>query len=368
MLSRMTRVSPGAGDFVAGRVAAIDGLRVVAVLLVFGFHTFLPPLRNGGVGVDVFFTISGFVITRLLLAERRRTGSNRLRSFYLNRLRRLMPALVAVVAVVAGYGVLRDHRQLLPSLLALTYTGDLWTAAQGPVRGSLLGHTWSLAVEEQFYLLWPVILLLLLRRREVVLRRVVTALVVLPLVERVILVLAIDDPASRVYFAPDTRFDQLLVGCGLALWVDRARGVRAPGRVLPWVAVTGLLAVATVVDQRHPAALEGVSLTLFPTLTAVLAATLILSFVTAPAHPLSRLLGLRPLAWAGQRLSYGFYLWHYPVLVLLQAHTSARKAAVIGLPVTVLAALASWWLVERRFHKPHDPRGDGARVVVAEGI
>ena len=210
-----------------GRVRGVDGLRTLAVGLVMVYHLEPGMLPGGALGVDVFFTISGFVITRLLIAEFARTGGLGLRSFYWRRWLRLVPALMAVCAVCAVLALttrLHGFDGAWASIgLTATFLVNIVRALQPGIytdSTSLLGHAWSLGVEEQFYLLWPPLLLLLLRRikaRGVVICAAVLCL--LPMVWRFLL--WSPQAAHRIYNGTDTRADQLLAGALLALLVAR---------------------------------------------------------------------------------------------------------------------------------------------------
>lgn len=344
-----------------GRVAGLDGLRTVAVLLVIVYHVEPGPLPGGSVAVDVFFTLSGFVITRLLIAEYARSGRIGLGSFYRRRWLRLGPALLLMCAVTA----------LLSLALPLPLFDGAWTAAAlaavsvvNLVRAgepgsysdvtSALSHTWSLGVEEQFYLAWPLLLLLLLRRTTA--RKVlawVAALCVLPLLWR----LALWDPtaAHRIYNGPDTRADQLLIGALLAVVLARLRADdprlellrRWAGR-LCWPALALLGLIAWQIPIAEASAWNPVWYTAGFMVAAVLSATVIAALELVPGSWPSRLLSIAALAWVGRNLSYGMYLWHYPVIRLLSdLGVTDDHLLPAGLATTVVAALVSYALVER---------------------
>ncbi|MFE3163108.1 acyltransferase family protein [Streptomyces sp. NPDC059224] len=344
-----------------GRVAGIDGLRTVAVVLVIVYHVRPDLVPGGSVGVDVFFTISGFVITRLLVAEYARTGRIGLWAFYRRRWLRLMPALLVMCALTA----------LLSLALPLPLFRGTWVAAvlaagsavnlvragasaTSPDLTAPLGHTWSLGVEEQFYLAWPLLVLALLRRSAP--RAVlgwVTALCVLPVLWRTVLW----DPAAvhRIYNGPDTRADQLLVGALLALVLARLRADdprlallrRWAGRLCRPAAVL-LVLIAWRIPITETNGWSPVWYTAGFLVAAVLSATVVAALQLCPRSRLSRLLSLSAPAWVGRNLSYGMYLWHYPVIRLLH-DLGVRGAPLVpvGLLATLVAALASYALLER---------------------
>ena len=382
-------------------------MRAVAVLLVIAYHgeRSLAP-RGGTIGVTMFFTLSGFLITTLLLRERASSGRIRLRRFYWRRALRLLPALITLVAVTCAYSWITGsyERTLDAALPVLLYVGNWMRTLRDSEGLGLLEHTWSLSVEEQFYLVWPLAVLGAaalvpkVRQAEAVLALAVGGSL-LSLWWR----LQLWDPdaerwsAARLYNGTDAVADQLLVGAalaaGLALWDRRAteplpvskrrateplpvskggateplpvskggatEALPVPGRRLFALAgaVGAPLALAYVVwvARVHPGGdslandrryLEWGSLTF-----ALAAAVIVLGATRGAEQWFPRLLALPPLVAIG-KVSYGLYLWHFPVILavddqLPDASTLARGAAVISL--TAATTLASWFLVERPF-------------------
>lgn len=345
-----------------GRLPAVDGLRGVAVALVLVRHLHGTVLPAGGIGVDVFFVISGFVITRKLLGL---WDSQRLKfgGFYWSRWTRLMPALAALViavdvALIIGGSAWR--RDLEHSPLALFYVMDFYRAAAPPggYVGGIFGHTWSLGVEEQFYLLWPVLLVVLLRRVDP--KRIPAILAVvcgLILVERFAFAAAGPQYGNRIYNAPDTRFDQLLFGCILALlaWHGLSERLRKGAALLAWPAMVGLLILARL---YHPDDLTSRftrwGTPFIFTVTAGLAVIVVACAAFDEQHSLSRVLAWRPILAVGT-VSYSLYLWHYPVIQLLVGHNDASLGAaktLLALVLSLALAVLSWWQIELRFHPP----------------
>lgn len=315
-----------------GRRAALDGLRGLAVLLVVASHAgFTPPSAGGVVGVTVFFTLSGFLITALLLAERDR-GGVRVGKFYERRARRLLPALFAMLAAVSvlslamGMRTADVARGLVPTAL---YYGN-WERATGEHLANW-SHTWSLAVEEQFYLLFP--LLLIAARRHLV------AACWLGVGWAVVGRLVLWDGGAgldRVYYGTDMHIDALLVGALLATWMH-GRSERDSHPRVALVLVAALVALAFV----------GGDLAIFvglPTLVPILAAGVL--WCTAQGAG-SRLLSWRPLTYVGGR-SYAIYLWHYPLLVMFGSEVASALNVVLVV-VTLAVAEASWRWVETPF-------------------
>jgi len=356
----------------------LDGLRALAVAAVIAYHLNMPWAPGGLLGVGVFFTLSGYLITDLLLGSWSSSGNLQLRDFWLRRARRLLPALFVMLAAVTIWVALADRSQLGALrgdvFAASTYVSNWWLALQhvsyfarfGPP--SPLGHLWSLAVEEQFYLIWPWLLLAGLiwlgrrRKREQEktpgLDRGVTNLLPLAIATLVLAALSAGEMAllyhpsfdpSRVYDGTDTRAFGLLFGAALAMvWPSRglrpnvSRGAR---RLIDGMGVVGLLGILLLIgltNQYSPFLYRG-GLVLLS-----MATVLVVASATHPASRMGRLLGVRPLRWTGVR-SYGIYLWHYPVIVLttatVAAHTDLpRDALQVG--ATVVIADLSWRLIE----------------------
>ncbi|HEY3534961.1 MAG TPA: acyltransferase family protein, partial [Pedococcus sp.] len=343
----------------------IEGLRAVAVLLVMAYHAGFAP-RHGFLGVDVFFVISGYLITGLLLRELATTGTISWAQFLGRRVRRLLPAAVVVLAVtalVSWFAVpgLRRHHVGTDIAAAALYVVN-WVFAHRAVDylssdalPSPVQHYWSLSVEEQFYVVWPVALIVLawvvrrLRRRPGApsLQSVawLLALICVPSFGYAAW-LAHGDPAKS-YFLTTTRAWELGVGAGLAVWCA-AREPQRRGAVVASVGWAGLaLVVGSAVWLPGGAAWPG-PVTLAPTLGA--AAVLYAGWAAAPAGPV-RLLGRAPLVWVGT-LSYSLYLWHWPVLTLTQwalGDLSAVQRLALA-AVSVLPAWASYRFLEHPVH------------------
>ncbi|MGW3284626.1 acyltransferase family protein [Streptomyces sp. NPDC001002] len=360
----------------SGRVNGLDGLRTVAVAVVLVYHVRPDLLPGGSVAVDVFFTISGFVITRLLLAEYARTGGIGLGSFYRRRWLRLVPALLVVCAVCVVLSLTTSLRSFdgawVAAGLAAAFVVNIVRAVQpGPYSDLTgpLGHTWSLSVEEQFYLLWPPALLFLLKRFRARTVLLCTAtLCALPVLWRCHL--WNPDAAHRIYNGTDTRADQLLAGALVAVALARLRADdprlailrRCAGR-LAWPAL-GLLCLTAwkVPVTGGGGAWTAVWYTAGFLAVAIVSATLVMGLELRPDTRLSRVLSLTPLAWAGRNLSYGSYLWHYPVIRLLDSLgvKDGRLSATVVL--TIVMALLSYALVETPFlHRGRPARSETAR-------
>ena len=347
---------------------SIDGLRAVAILGVLLAHAGVPFVHGGDEGVTLFFVISGFLITGLLLAEWARCGTVSLRSFYRRRFARLMPVFLLCMAVTTavllalGYGL----GDFWPGLLSsLTYTSNFIYAAEAVEPGSLndryFRHTFSLAIEEQFYFAWPCVLLLLLRRpgglRYLLLLTAVLA--VAPFFWRYLLERG-DASFWRIKHGTDTRVDALMLGCFLALamaagWMDRwARHAS----VLAWVSAAGVVVVLLrghLLPKDQGAYLSA----------ALAAGGLVTGVVLDRGCRVAKLLGNRVLNYIGRR-SYSLYLWNVLLLALWYRSTDLPPAqtiwGVLWIAGVFLVAELSYRFVERplrarlRGRRPHgDP-------------
>jgi len=349
------------GSRTLGYQPALDGIRAVAVLGVLVFHAGIERVVGGFLGVDLFFVLSGFLITTLLLREWHRTGGIALGGFYARRVRRLFPALLLVLLAVSVYmrvvaPAATRSAVRLDAVSSLFYVAN-WrfvSSHQSYFAGSLepspLRHLWSLSVEEQWYLVWPLVLTVALRRlsrRLDVLLAFVLALAGASLGWMAHLVPAHAD-SSRAYYGTDSHAYVLLLGAALAIWRHqhpaRPGWAARPGQVLGVVglAVIGWYFVA-VAGTAHWLYLGGY-------VPFVVAGLLVVDAAMAPVPTLfKRLLGLAPLAWIG-RISYGLYLWHWTIDVWLnpaRVHLSPHALTAVRLAVTFAVSTVSYYAVER---------------------
>ena len=344
----------------------LDGLRALAVLAVIAYHLGLSWAPGGLLGVGVFFTLSGYLITDLLLAQWN-AGNLRLGDFWLRRARRLLPGLFLMMIVVTVWVSVTDRSELTDLrgqvLSASIYVNNWWQISQhvsyfarfGPP--SPLNHLWSLAVEEQFYLFWPWLLLLGIhfvpeRRRPIRIRpRLAGVTLVLALasaIEMAVLFHPTFDP-SRVYDGTDTRAFGLLIGAALAMvWPSQSLTTRVTARarhILDGLGVVGLVTIALLIwrTNQYSAFPYRGGMVLLSVATA-----LVLAALTHPATRLGVALGWGPLRWIGVR-SYGIYLWQVPVIVLTTPSPNPGVQplrAVLQVAATVVLAALSWKYVE----------------------
>ncbi len=358
------------------RVTGLDGVRAIAVVLVILYHLSPGAVVGGYIGVDLFFVVSGFIITTLLLREREATGRIALGAFWRRRARRLLPALGMLILVCcsAAYIVGRDVLVGLGSqvLGAVTFSSNwLFLAAQSDYFGGtvpeLFRNLWSLAVEEQFYLLWPLLLVLVFLRVPRWLR--IAGIVLIAAASAVAMaMLWSPDAATRVYYGTDTHAFGLAIGALLAVvalhWPARplewARWQRRVLGIAGWLALGGIIALGATMREDTQIVFQG-GLVAVAVLGAVVIAALLV-----PGSLLGRILESPPMRWIGLR-SYGLYLWHWPVFILVVAALPAWARdgwqgwamGGIALAITVAAAALSYELVEQPI------RRDGFRASLA---
>lgn len=371
-------VSPGRG------IPALDGIRAIAVALVLADHGGVPGLSGGFLGVDVFFVLSGFLITSLLIDEIGRTGRIGLKGFWIRRARRLLPALIVMVlAVVAlrdlftteATAGLRDEAVAtffwMSNWAFVAQQTDYFSQGAPP---SPLQHTWSLAVEEQYYVLWPLLLAAVVaglaavayRRGVPVTPRALRAAVFVVAVTGVIASAgathllsagASRETLNRVYFGTDTRVQALLVGAAAAAllvrdWrgltggggVLRSRWARWLARVLPAVGLTVLGVAAHLATGSADEFRRGLLV-----IVAAAAVLVVGSVALEQDGPVARLLAVPPLVGLGA-ISYGIYLWHWPIFLVLNGErtgASGWELFALRCSVTVAVAAVSWLLIEQ---------------------
>ena len=348
------------------------------MLAVVAYHLGLPfSIRGGAIGVTVFFGLSGFLITTLLLREGDDLGSIRLRSFFMRRALRLLPALVVLCAAVFAWAAVgRLHDRTAAAIpWVLLYGGNWERVINGWGSLGALEHAWSLAVEEQFYVAWPLCVIAVAalagaaRRAQAVL---VTSLVgaAVSLAWRVHLWHPADpvQSAVRLYNGTDAVADQLLLGCALAAALHLMRD-RPPTPAVRTAAATigaGALALLAWVAMFRPGGPSSANTRLYltygSTVFSLAAVALVASTVLAPHAPLSALLSSRPLGAIGAR-SYGIYLWHYPLIVFIDRELSswgANPRRVLAVAACAAITEGSFRWVERpalRLKRRFDRRG-----------
>lgn len=390
-------------------IPALDGLRTLAVVAVVLYHLNLTWAQGGLLGVTVFFVLSGYLITRLLINEVSKTGRIDLKSFWIRRIRRLFPAVVTVVVVTCALCTIFNHVMLtkmrpdiLPSLL---FFNNWWQIAQDVSYFNALGdpspltHFWSLAIEEQFYLVWPPLLLAMvsMHMSKPNTRRVVLGLAAVSAIAMMVLYNPAADP-SRVYYGTDTRVFSLLLGAWMAFIPDRdlaparlvhhlgldrlvGSGKRGKGNVgehgkdggdtteaapAPSGALARFWSSSASIDLLGIVGLVGLAAmvaftngyTAFQyrggTLLCSVLTLMVIAACVQPQGLVARALAAEPLAWIGKR-SYSIYLWHYPLLLLMNPVANINDTPwwqyILQVLLVVAVAECSYRFVEEPFRK-----------------
>ncbi len=366
---------PVEGDPPLDRIPPLDGVRAIAITLVLLFHGGFGWAGGGFFGVDVFFVLSGFLITGLLVAEFGRSSGIRLKRFWGHRVRRLVPALLALLAAVAAYAVFFAPPDTLGQLrgdaVATLLYGNNWhLISDGTGYFADLNtprpllHTWSLSIEEQFYLVWPLVVLVLLRATRSL--KALLALAVGGAAASAVAMAVLfggGAGAGRAYYGTDTRAQALLIGAALAVLLAHPLGGRSAGpagggrvslvrpvRTTAWsrgllVALGGAgLVVLVWMSVTTTSATHWIYRGGFA-LVALSAAALVASVALVPASPWGRALSLRPVRYVGA-ISYGLYLWHWPVFVLVDN----ARTGLEGWPLFALRAGVSGAVAALSFH------------------
>lgn len=382
-------------------IPALDGLRTLAVVAVVLYHLNLTWAQGGLLGVTIFFVLSGYLITRLLLNEVAKTGRIDLKSFWIRRIRRLVPAVVTVVFVTCALCTIFNHVMLtkmrpdiLPSLL---FFNNWWQIAQNVSYFNALGdpspltHFWSLAIEEQFYLIWPPLLFAMVSMHvsKPNTRRVVLGLAAASALAMMVLYNPAADP-SRVYYGTDTRVFSLLLGAWMAfipdrdlapvrlahrLGLNRLAGAAKHGKnadesadttpaqpsalvrfwsspasidVLGVVGLVGLAAMVALTNGYTAFQYRG------GTLLCSILTLMVIAACVQPQGMVARALSAEPLVWVGKR-SYSIYLWHYPLLLLMNPVANISDTPwwqyILQVLVVVAVAECSYRFIETPFRK-----------------
>lgn len=342
-------------------IYGLDGLRALSVIAVIFYHLNYPFAAGGYLGVTLFFVLSGYLITDLLCQEYAATKTINLKQFWLRRFRRLLPALYTVLLVI-GVWITLFQRSFLIGLredvfAALAYVSNWWYIAQDQSyftkfeAPSVLQHLWSLAVEEQFYIVWPFVIWLGLKVFKQPIRLLMPMAIIMfaSLVAMAVLYVPGEDP-SRLYFGTDTRLFSIVLGGMLAVvWPSRVFAERVvQKRVRDVLDIVGAVALGIVLlgfvffkENSDFLYRGGMGLVSFLMLV-------VIGVVVIPNSRLAKLLSLRPLRWIGAR-SYGIYLWHFPIIILLGGGLDAPLPwykVVLVFVLTFICTVLSWHFIE----------------------
>ena len=329
----------------APHLPSLDGIRAIAVLIVVEFHYYdWPMFPRGGTGVLLFFVLSGFLITWLLLQEMAGTGTVSLRDFYIRRARRILPALYVAIPFSIAAWTLAGNQFRWPELWScLGFVSNYYYIVTDMRAPNALPVTWSLAIEEQFYLLWPLLFFAFRGKMEALIRFLV-ALIAVGTVYRFVMAFFLDGSYFHLYYGFDTRCDHLLTGCLLAILAYRYPDAAVWRRTLSlWPAIlNACLFVALSEAERWMGTRWrfGVAYAIEPALVALLIAQSI-----ALAGGAARWLNWSPVTSLG-RASYSVYLFHLPCLWLISRFLVGWSAGVMALGLTLIVSVASYRFVE----------------------
>lgn len=346
----------------------LEGLRGVAVLAVLVFHAEESWLPGGFLGVSTFFTLSGFLITGLLLAESEATGRVAFKRFWGRRLRRLLPAsLFALFGIAVTAPLWADYEQLErlrgDGLAALAYVANWWMIATGADYASAMGspspiqHFWSLAIEEQYYAVFPVLCALLLSQGG---RRLLGAALAVGCLASWWWMVHLEEaaaPTARIYFGTDTRCAELLCGGLLAVALGRGSPQASAGR---WWTAAGVVGFAVSAWHWRTATVDTVELYRFGLQSYAIASMAIVGAALVAGGAVARVLSLGPLRWLG-RVSYGVYVYHWPIFLALDEEVTG----VGGLELAAVRFAATFLVAELSYRWLEEPIRSGRRVTGA---
>ncbi|MBC1374335.1 acyltransferase family protein [Listeria farberi] len=347
-------------------VPSIDGLRALAVIAVIAYHLNFSWAKGGFIGVDIFFVLSGYLITNILLTQWEKNQSLQLKQFWLRRFRRLIPAVYVMIVVVVIYSVF-FHPEILKNLrgdaiASFFYVSNWWFIFHNISYFDSFGlpsplkNLWSLAIEEQFYMVWPLFLLVFLKwvKNPKLLLKIVIGLGLLSAILMTVLYVPGTDP-SRVYYGTDTRAFDLLAGCALAfVWPFNRLSPVVPKKSKAALNIAGTISIlffvlfTAFVSEYQPFLYRG-GLLFVAILGVIMIAT-----ISHPASYLSKIFSFKPLRWIGTR-SYGIYLWHYPIITLttpvLEITQPNIWRAILQVAATVIIAELSFRFIETPIRK-----------------
>lgn len=332
----------------------LDGLRGVAILLVMLFHAKIPFFTGGYIGVDIFFVLSGFLISSSLIKEFKMKNNINLKYFYIKRIRRLFPALFLflVVYIIISYITLNSeeaNKNFIDSIIALFYITN-WVQAFEIRSMGLIKHTWSLSIEEQFYLIWPITIYILLKNTRInYILGVIFLLSLLSWGHRALLVIFEDFSLMRSYSGLDTRFDALMVGCMLSILFNYfyENLKRIYNFFIQLMTIISILYLAYIVGRMSWLSVQMFTLHFYT--TAICSAFIIYSILINDKSIICFIFKNNILVKIG-KISYGLYLWHYPIFYILRSENSPLFVFLFGGSLSLVLALLSYNFIEKKFH------------------
>lgn len=326
-------------------LVALDGIRGIAILSVLLFHYRVPYILGGFYGVDIFFVLSGFLITSILLKELAASGTLSFKNFYIRRILRLFPALCLMLllyGILAFFFAKNPSRHYVDMAIVFFYLSN-WTRAFDLKHPAEMGHTWSLSIEEQFYLVWPTIMYHAYKRLAIKgLFAVVLALAALATLNRIVLVPFVT--YDRLYNGFDTRVDTILYGCLLGILFFWKKDTWCPAVVKKIVPYVGWGGITLNLFIGHVYAQQTYWYGMF--MVAISSCCLIFAAVMAVESKTKQVLSTPLLVWFGKR-SYGLYLWHYTINSILKIDQHGLSRTVLSLLMTFLLTEFSYRFVER---------------------
>lgn len=321
----------------------LDGLRAIAVMSVVIFHARSGLLPGGFIGVDIFFVLSGFLITRIILRELQISQKFSFKRFYMRRAIRLFPALfVACLVLLVAYWLipsLPQRDETLSGIFAAVTYSSSWLTAFGIADLGAMLPTWSLSVEEHFYFVWPLVLVLLFRFSRFF-KASVVALILVATIYPLVAFIVFHWGVERLHYAPDTRSAQLLIGCGAAILTSKM-STRIPSSVA-LLAILFLIGYESLKDLLNFDFYNyGGNMTI-----GIMTAVFILHLDQKEHGLFSRLLSTKPMVWIGQR-SYGIYLWNLPLIALFSFMGSSLPSVAAKLAICFIIPAISFTYIEK---------------------
>lgn len=344
-------------------ISGLDGLRAISVLAVILYHLHIEWIDGGFLGVTVFFVLSGYLITDLLVNEYERNGRIDFKTFWIKRFRRLLPALIIMLIIIASWITLFQRSFLVglreEILAAFVYISNWYYVFQEHsyftkfAPPSPLQHMWSLAVEEQFYIVWPVLMLLALKFIPSK-GKIAIAILLLSFIsaEAMAFMFTPDEDPSRIYFGTDTRAFSILLGAALAIvWPSARLSANVTTELRKTLNIAGIVSLIALIVMMIFIQEDGTFLYYGGMYLASAVTAILIAVIVHPASSIGKIFSFKPLLWIGVR-SYGIYIWHFPIIVLLGI---AVKTETISGAKIVLALLLTFVLSALSFHFVEEP-------------